>query len=224
MINSKKDYYYYLNADRIALGRVNKGKNIQDFIKSFFLADEIWDFQKLLRKIEYYKNNKTSFFSKVRYAFLIRRFHKLSVKLGFSISANIIGPGLSIAHHGTIIINSGARIGANCRIHCDVNIGTQAGYSDKAPKIGDNVYIGPGAKIYGAIQIANNTAIGANAVVNMSFLKENTAIAGVPAKIISEQIDIYDLLIPATDIVSNPVYSEILGQPASVQNAIRKGI
>jgi serine O-acetyltransferase len=51
---------------------------------------------------------------------------------------------------------------------------------------GDNVYIGPGAKIFGPIVIGNNVAIGANAVVNKSF-QHNCTIAGVPAKVISQK-------------------------------------
>ena len=109
-------------------------------------------------------------------------------------------PGLSIAHRGTIIINGGAKIGANCRLHACVNIGTEAGYTDKAPTIGDNCYIGPGVKMYGDIFIANGIAIGANAVVNKSFEEENIAIAGVPAKKIKE-IDTSKFLIPATEII-----------------------
>jgi serine O-acetyltransferase len=50
-----------------------------------------------------------------------------------------------------------------------VVIGTQAGISDKAARLGDNIYVGPGAKIYGAIEISDNIAIGANSVVNRSF-------------------------------------------------------
>lgn len=53
-----------------------------------------------------------------------------------------------------------------------------------APRLGDNVYIGPGAKIFGPIEIGDNVAIGANAVVNKSF-PDSVTIAGVPAKIIS---------------------------------------
>jgi serine O-acetyltransferase len=49
------------------------------------------------------------------------------------------------------------------------------------------VYIAPGAKIYGAIEIADNIAIGANAVVNKSFLEPNITIAGVPARKISDK-------------------------------------
>ena len=65
----------------------------------------------------------------------------------------------------------------------NVNIGANAG-SSKAPKIGDNVYIGPGAVIYGEIEIADGCYISANAVVNKSFLEPHAVIAGVPAKVI----------------------------------------
>lgn len=42
---------------------------------------------------------------------------------GFSIPVNSFGPGLSIAHGGTIVVNNTARIGKNCRIHEGVTIG-----------------------------------------------------------------------------------------------------
>lgn len=41
------------------------------------------------------------------------------------------------------------------------------------PVLGDNVYIGPGAKIFGKVQIADGCKVGANAVVNKSFLVKN---------------------------------------------------
>ena len=50
------------------------------------------------------------------------------------------------------------------------------------PVIGDDCYIGPGAKLFGAIEIGDRTLIGANAVVNRSFPAGNTTIAGVPAR------------------------------------------
>lgn len=68
-----------------------------------------------------------------------------------------------------------------------VNIGADARMHDAAPTIGDNVYIGPGAKIFGKIQIADGIAIGANAVVNKSFFEQDISIAGVPARKISEE-------------------------------------
>ena len=48
-----------------------------------------------------------------------------------------------------------------------MNIGA---HHDKASRIGNNVYIGPGAIIFGDIEIADNVSIGANATVNKSVL------------------------------------------------------
>ena len=93
----------------------------------------------------------------------------------------MFGPGLSLAHTGNIIINPNAHIGENCRIHVGVNIGA---HHDKAPSIGNNVYIGPGAILFGDIQIADNISIGANATVNKSFTEPNVVIAGTPASVV----------------------------------------
>ena len=59
------------------------------------------------------------------------------------------------------------------------------------PTIGDNVWIGPGVKLFGKIVIGNNNQIGANAVVNKSFVEDGIAIAGVPAKKISNNPNPY---------------------------------
>lgn len=68
-----------------------------------------------------------------------------------------------------------------------VNIGTQAGDKDLAPTLGNNIYIAPGAKLFGKIIIEDNIAIGANSVVNKDFLEKNISIAGVPARKISNK-------------------------------------
>ena len=52
------------------------------------------------------------------------------------------------------------------------------------PTIGDNVYLGPGAKIFGKIQVGNNAAIGANCVVTRD-VPDNGVAVGIPAKVIS---------------------------------------
>ena len=97
----------------------------------------------------------------------------------------MIGPGLCLAHIGPIIISPYAKIGENCRIHVGVNIGADARNSRCAQQIGNRVYIGPGAKIFGDILIADEIAVGANAVVTKSFEDPGVSIAGVPAKIIN---------------------------------------
>lgn len=68
----------------------------------------------------------------------------------------------------------------------NVNIGANGG-SDKAPIIGDNVYIGPGAVIYGDITIADGCYIGANSVVNKSFLEPHSVVVGVPGKVVGKE-------------------------------------
>ena len=212
MIKNKSDYNYYLEADRIALSR-KAGSD--SGLKAMLFPDHIWQFQQTLRKLEYLKNTPGSIFRKPLYYFTLRRYYRLSYKLGFTIPVNVFGPGLSIAHYGTIIINTGTKVGANCRLHAGVNMGTEAGYSDKAPVLGDNIYIGPGAKLFGAITIANNVAIGANAVVNKSVAESNIAIGGIPAKKIAENIDIDDLLIRATVILELKIDADrIAGMPA----------
>ncbi len=185
MIKSKEDYLFYLEADRISQ-RIPKKQSLSRQVKSFISPNYIWEFQKSLRKLEYSRNCKKGLIAAIHRIFIKRKYRKLSMKLGFSIPINVFGPGLSIAHYGTIVVNSGAKIGANCRLHTSVNIGTGNGYADNAPTLGDNCYIAPGAKLYGGISIADNVVIGANAVVNKSFEENNIAIAGMPARKIAD--------------------------------------
>lgn len=179
MIHSKEDYNEYLQADKRALGITRK--------RPKFFADEIWKFERALRKYEYYHNidkgkNPLLLLSE-RFAHL--RFHHLSVKFGFSIPINVFDKGLSIAHYGSIVVNSKAVIGENCRIQENVTIGATGG-SSKAPQLGNNIFIGSGARIIGDITIADNIAIGANAVVTKSFTESDITLGGVPAKKISD--------------------------------------
>jgi len=174
VIKSREDFRIFVEADCRSLGIKNQ--------RNWFMRNEILTFQVRLRQLEYAMNCNKNHIS-VLYRRLL--FGKISIRLGFSISPNTFGPGLAIAHRGTIVVNGGARIGANCRIHVGVNIGTEAGKSDAAPQIGDNCYIGPGAKIFGPIEIGSGSVIGANAVVNKSFPEGNQTIAGVPASVIS---------------------------------------
>lgn len=188
MIESKKDYKFFLSADKAALNIEN---NV-NWLRELIAPNYIWLFQKRLRKLEYLKNCRKDFTGTIHYNLLKIRHRKLAIKLGFSIPENVFGPGLSIAHYGTIVVNSKTRVGKNCRIHVCTNIGASGG-SPKAPVIGDNVYIAPGVKIYGDIQIANNTAIAANSSVGKSILESGNLIAGSPAKII-KQINITSLI------------------------------
>ena len=179
MIQTKKDLKYYLERDAIALKCDNKKHT------SFF-GDEIWKFQRALRVLEYYANaSKKNKLLKIGYYISKFKYKKLSLKLGFSIPINAFEEGLSIAHYGLLVVNRNARIGKNCRIQEGVTIGTTNGSND-APKIGNNVFIGSGAKIIGDIVIADDVAIAANAVVVKSIVESSVTFGGVPAKKISE--------------------------------------
>jgi serine O-acetyltransferase len=179
MIRSYDDYLGYLEADRIALNR----KGFKDRF-----TNDIWRYQRLLRKCEYYRNCKcNSLFGKIFKTILGFQRNKLGTRLSFTIPENTCGPGLRLAHKGTIVINDHARIGANCTIHVCVSIATSAGTEFSAPTIGDNCYIGPGAKIFGSVIIGPNTAIGANSVVKDSFIEGNCTIGGIPAKVVSQK-------------------------------------
>lgn len=190
MIKSRNDYLMYLEADRLAL--LKNKITAKRIVIDYFFPDPIYNFQKSLRHLEYIKNCKQNFIYKLYFAWLLFRFKKLSLKLGFSIPLNVFGPGLAIIHYGTIVVNANAKIGANCRIHPSTCIGASGG-SSKAPQIGDNVYIAPGVKIYGDIRLANNIATAANAAIGKSFEEENILIGGVPAVKI-KSIDISSII------------------------------
>lgn len=130
-----------------------------------------------LRMAEYHKNRGNRLLG----AFYLIRLRLMQNKYGIHIPLNVCDEGLSIAHVGPIIINGKCKIGKNLRIHVGVNLGANGG---EPPKLGDNVYIGPGAKIFGDIKIANGCRIGANAVVNKSCDIEGATLVGIPAKII----------------------------------------
>lgn len=178
MINSKKDYKRYLRSDLYQSDMMNKSRLI------LRLTDRRYHFYKSLRLTEYYLNcKKNNLMTKI----IVFRHRRLCDRYGWTIPPNTFEEGLSIVHVGTIVVNGRARIGKNCRIHVGVNIGYAPSHGyDGTPIIGDNVYIGPGAKLFGPIKIGNNVAIGANAVVNKSF-SSNCSIGGIPAKVLSNK-------------------------------------
>lgn len=91
-----------------------------------------------------------------------------------------LGPHFVIDHFGGIVISGYARFGANCRIRNGVVVGLKNPNNPCAPRIGDNVDIGAGAKVLGDITIGNNVSIGANAVVTRS-VPDNCIAVGIPA-------------------------------------------
>ena len=89
-----------------------------------------------------------------------------------------------------IFISVGAKIGKNCVIFHQVTIGSNTLADSKgkgAPVIGDNVYIGCGAKIIGNVTIGDNARIGANCVVTKDVPENCTVVAAQPRLIVHQQ-------------------------------------
>lgn len=90
------------------------------------------------------------------------------------------GKGFVIMHPYGIVINSNIRAGENIIVQSGVVIGVSGSGSGSAmPVLGNNIYIGSGAKILGGIRIGDNVKIGANAVV-LSDVPDNATVVGIP--------------------------------------------
>lgn len=140
-----------------------------------------WKYIKLLRKCEYYYNNNNKLIFKLLYVLCRKKKNILGSRIGIEIWENCFDVGLIIHHNGSIIVNRGCKIGKNCELH-GMNCLGNAGYGDNCPIIGDNCNIGIGASVIGKVVLGNNIKIGANAVVNKSFDKNDITLVGVPAK------------------------------------------
>ena len=173
MIRNKKDLIEYLEKDKFALEK--------NYRRPKFFGDEIWKFQICLRKYEYYKNTKKNLFM---YYYYKLKFHRMSIKLGYEIPPNTFGSGLRINHIGPIIVHRNVKIGQWCDVFNGVNIGL---WKNQPPKIGNRVWIGPGAKIFGDVEIKDDIFIGANSVVCKN-LESTGSYAGTPAKLVNNQI------------------------------------
>jgi serine O-acetyltransferase len=106
------------------------------------------------------------------FAFLVH------VVWGIEISRHArIAPGLYIGHSGGIVVSSRAVLGARCSLSQGVTIGVNGSPDNPgAPELGDDVYVGAGAKIFGPVRIGNNVKIGANAVVHRD-IPDNAVVA-----------------------------------------------
>ena len=108
-----------------------------------------------------------------------------------SIDAQIASP--LILPHGVsgIFITQSAVIGRNVVVFQQVTIGANTIKGSKsygAPKIGNDVYIGAGAKIIGNAVISDNVRVGANAVVVKDIPYNALVVSSEPRIIVREQL------------------------------------
>lgn len=138
----------------------------------------IYEYLYHLRKCEFYftKNG----FKKILYMYHNYCLNRLSYKLGYQIPIFTCGTGLKIHHFGHIIINGDARLGDYCKLYPGVIVGSTP---NGVPFIGNNVFIGSGAKILGKLSIGNNVIIQPNSIVTNS-VPSNVIVGGIPAKVL----------------------------------------
>jgi serine O-acetyltransferase len=111
-------------------------------------------------------------------------FNKLNVVFGGCVIGRgaDFGPRFVLVHSSGLVINGSVRGGEHVVLEHQVTIGAEKG---KSPVLGDEVFVGAGARIVGGVRIGSRTRIGANAVVVDDIPDDATAV-GVPAKIVKD--------------------------------------
>ena len=172
-IQSKADLDAFLRADFAML-------HIDRWRVRYRLTNPIVHYQRLLRVAEYRQNTAKTQLARVIAQASWLRAKRAGHRLGYSIPRNVFGPGLSIAHVGTIVVNGKCRVGSNCRIaHC-VTLGESEG---RAPEIGDDVHIAPHVAVIGGVRVGDSCGLWVGAVVT-SDVPDHCDAAGVPARVV----------------------------------------
>jgi serine O-acetyltransferase len=116
-----------------------------------------------------------------------------------------IGEGFFIDHGMGVVIGETAEIGDNVVLYQGVTLGgTSLQKKKRHPTLGNNVVVGSGAKLIGAITIGDNVKIGSGSVV-VTSVPPNATVVGVPGRVV-------ELRNPDTDTVEklpDPVWEKL---------------
>ena len=116
-----------------------------------------------------------------------------------------IGEGFFIDHGMGVVIGETAEIGDGVSLYQGVTLGgTSMQKTKRHPTLGNNVVIGAGAKIIGAITIGDNSKIGAGSVVT-NTVPPHATVVGVPGRVV-------EIRYPDTDTVEklpDPVWEKL---------------
>lgn len=99
-----------------------------------------------------------------------------------------IGPGLYLMHHTGVFVGP-VSIGDNCVLHHNVTIGQRVAAGDQGvPRIGNDVWIGPGATITGDVTIGDGATISAGTVIARD-VPPRALVAGNPGRVVNADYD-----------------------------------
>ena len=97
-----------------------------------------------------------------------------------------IGQGVFIDHGMGVVIGETAVVGDKCLLYQGVTLGgTGKQHGKRHPSLAENVVVGAGANVLGAISVGANTRIGAGSVVLRSVGPDSTVV-GVPGRVVHQ--------------------------------------
>ena len=97
-----------------------------------------------------------------------------------------IGKGVFIDHGMGVVIGETSEIGDRCLLYQGVTLGgTGKDCGKRHPTLQENVVVGAGAKVLGAIEIGSNTRIGAGSVV-VKNVEKNSTVVGIPGRVVHQ--------------------------------------
>ncbi|MBN9212184.1 MAG: hypothetical protein BGO45_03655 [Microbacterium sp. 71-36] len=174
-IQNRADYREFLAADLLAY-------NVSRWRIDSPWRHPVLHYQRLLRRTEFLATRRGAAARIARF-WARFRLQSVGVRTGITLPPGVAGPGVTIAHYGTVVVNTRARIGKFTRLHPGVTIGIADG---KVPVIGDFVYLGPNVVVYGGVTVGDGAVVGANSVVNKD-VPPGVTVVGSPARVVAER-------------------------------------
>lgn len=188
---------------------MNKGifnQSLSARIKNLIFPDKIMTYLETMRKAEFY-SQKRGLVSKFIYSFMLYKYQKLGIQLGFSIGLHTLGYGVSIPHYGTIVVGSNNTIGRYAVLHTCTCI------TSNGSKIGDALNLCTGSIITKKVVLGDNISVCANSIVNRNFETDNILIGGGISKIIKDY--------PAWYIADGPIFLERVKQVEQLKKKMK---
>lgn len=121
------------------------------------------------------------------------------------------GPGFCLIHSQGVVINGQVRGGSHVFIEHQVTIGAE---QRRSPLLGNQVFVGAGAKIIGAVTIGDHARIGANAVV-VHDVPAGATVVGIPARVVRQRETVMGSACTPVSFSASPM-TEKADEPARV--------